>query len=456
MTNYRPNITLNEGKIAAVENIGKEKLVKNKTRLAVVILALVLIFNRSYSKGQTAQITLRVTTPKADCTYPVHATIELPGQFAEVPVEEISVVLRDQGKTGADVQGQIAINKAKAQLWWILPCEKTGSPSTWTATLSRREKTDRKSFSWKDTPADHLDLLFDGRKVMRYVYLRDTSTLQRSFETNKVFHHVFDAQGKKLLTNSDPKALYPHHRGLFIGWQKVTCRDEGYDFWGMSRNNTAQVHQKFLEQTTGPILARSKALIHWNDKDGNPIIAEERQTTAFRQKEPSILLLEFKTTLKAAKDTVLLHSNNPAKAVEHGGIQYRPHNDVAKGSKRSKTHTESIAEEDKVKYLFHVDSVNPKKVFDLPWVAMSHGLNGKHYTIQHINHPANPKPTFYSAYRAYGRFGAYFEKQIKVGKPLTLCYYIWVIESKMPERWELARRYSTLVNTPTVEVLSYE
>lgn len=410
-------------------------------------------------KGQTAlrkesigQIILRIEPPRAECNCPVNAAIELPEQFVGVPVEQIDVVLKDQD--GTSVPGQIVIDAGQAQLWWIMPCEKANLGSSWTATLERRKQARAGGFSWEDTPGEHLDLLFNGRKVMQYVYARDTSTPKRNFETNKPFHNVFDLAGKKLITNCDPEALYPHHRGLFLGWQRVTCGDEHYDFWGMNKLGTAQVHQKFLELSAGPVLARAKALIHWNDKDGNTIIAEERQVTAFAQAEPSILLMEFKTTLKAVKDTVFLHSNNPAKAVEHGGVQFRPHNDAAKASERSASYTDKVAEEDKVKYLFHYDGVDPKKDFDLPWVAMSYGLRGRHYTVQYINHPANPKPSYYSAYRAYGRFGAYFEKQIKPGQDLTACYWLWIVESKMPAREEMAGRYSSVINTRTAEALS--
>lgn len=429
---------------------------KSKIELATAVLVIVAVSGCSAVKTETAQLRLRISAPKLDCAdVPVHTTIELPEEFTQVPIEQISVVLKEKGKLGFGVPGQIALdNSGRTQLWWILPKAKANSVSSWIATLSHRKKTGKKVFSWKGKPGDYLDLLFSGRKVTRYMYARDTSTSQRTFETSKPFHHVFDAQGEKLLTNSDPNALYPHHRGLFIGWQKVESGGKGYDFWGMTKGDAAQVHQKFLDRTAGPVLAKSKSLIHWNVKNGQTLIAEERQTTVFRQPDPTILLMEFRTQLKAVNGDVLLHTNNPAKAVEHGGFQYRPHNDVAKDSKRSATYTDKLAEDVKVKYLFHKDGIDPKKDMNLPWVAMSYGLNGRHYSIQHMNPPDNPRPTYYSAYRDYGRFGAYFEKKIKAGQTLTLCYYIWVIEGKMPSREELAGKYRAFVDTPRVKVLN--
>ena len=85
------------------------------------------------------------------------------------------------------------------------------------------------TFSWQDTDGEYLDLLFDGKKVTRYMYAYDTSTEQRTFETYKPFHHVYDAEGNLLTNGPDgstayPKKgiLYPHHRGILIGWNKLT------------------------------------------------------------------------------------------------------------------------------------------------------------------------------------------------------------------------------------------
>ena len=85
---------------------------------------------------------------------------------------------------------------------------------------------------------------------------------------------------------------------------------------------------------------------------------------------------------------------------------------------------------------------------------MSHGINGRHYSVLHINHPGNPSPTVYSAYRDYGRFGPYFEKVIQPGRPLTVRYYLWVAESKMPACDELAAKYQALINPPAFKVLT--
>ena len=291
------------------------------------------------------------------------------------------------------------------------------------------------TFSWRDTDGKHLDLLLNGNKVTRYMYAHDTSTGQRTFETYKPFHHVYDAEGNRLTNGPDgeseylsKKIKYPHHRGILIGWNKLTFEGQRYDLWHMKEVH--QVHQKFVELTAGPTMARSTALIHWNGKDGKPILVEHRTITVHRQSDAKVILLDFQTELKAVRGDVLLDGDP-----EHAGVQYRAHNGVAAGGK-----------DGKATYLFHKNGIDPKKDHDLPWVAMSYGLDSGRYSVQHIDHPNNPKPTIYSAYRDYGRFGAFFKKKIAADTSLTLRYRIIVSRGEMPGRRELANRYSAYID----------
>jgi hypothetical protein len=414
---------------------------KNNIRFAKVLFVSVAILLGGVAGG-AERLALRVSAP-GDCVdVPVHVSIELPRGLADVPLEEIGVGLR-QADTGQVVPGQLVkTDEGKAELWWILPQAKASTPSAWVATLGKKSKADWDVFSWKDNKGQHLDLLFGGRKVTRYMYAYDTSTKQRTFETYKPFHHVFDASGNLLTNGPDglhpylkDKIRHPHHRGIFVGWNKLAFGGQQYDLWHMK--GVHQVHQRFLELTAGPVLARSKVLIHWNDKSGEPIIAEQRQTTVFRQGDPTVLLMDFQTELKAVRDDVFLNGDP-----EHAGLQYRAHNDVNAGG-----------EDVKATYLFHKNGTNPKKDHDLPWAAMSDGLSSGRYSVQHMNHPDNPKPTVYSAYRDYGRFGAFFKKEIGAGRTLMLRYRIWVGQGRMPKRREPANGYLAFVNAPEVEVL---
>jgi len=418
---------------------------KSRNESVLVLMTLILATSVGCSSGDTRRI--EVSPVKMDCKdIPVHTDITLTGKLANVPASQIKVELRQSG-SGTIVPGQIVIGSGKKpQLWWVIPQLKAGQSTEWVATLTPGKKPTGNTFAWQDKKGNYLDLLFNNKRVMRYMYAFDTSSKQRRLETCKVFHHFFDAQGKNLITNGPDgvnsygdEILYQHHRGLFIGWNKLECMGKTSDLWHMG-GGESQRHQKVLQQVSGPVLARLETLIHWNNKANTTIVAERRQVTAYRQDDPAIVLLDFHVELKAVGGEVYLNGDS-----EHGGCQYRPHNDVATGTGKSKKKGDAT-------YLFHRAGINPKKDKDLPWVALSYPLNDRRYNVQHLNHPGNPTPTVYSAYRGYGRFGTFFTKKIPVGETFMLNYRIWVTESEMPNRQAFAARYETFANTPEVKV----
>ncbi len=288
-------------------------------------------------------------------------------------------------------------------------------------------------FWWKDTEGKYLDLMYGKRKITRYMYDYDESSEQRIFETYKVFHHVFDEKGENLLTNGPDgenpykkSVKYPHHRGIFIGWNKLQFEGESYDTWHMSKG-VRQVHQKFLSNKGDAEKAISTALIHWKNGEGKVMVEEKRMMTVYRPGDDTIVLLDFETELKAPNGEVYLDGDP-----EHAGFQYRPHDDVAKGPA-----------DVKAKYLFHKEGTDPKKDKDLPWVALEYGLNDKRYSVQYMSDPANPNAdAVYSAYRDYGRFGEFFKHTIDDGQTLKLRYRLRITGGPLPDRKSLAIQYS--------------
>ncbi|HUU96966.1 MAG TPA: DUF6807 family protein [Phycisphaerae bacterium] len=399
------------------------------------ILATVLIVSAGAAQSDV-RLVLSVSAPESDGhNVPLHATVSLPQSLANELDEYIAVTLQEEGVPGSGVPGQIVRKDGAAELWWIAPQLKAGRAGNWVATLRVTDARVRPCFISRERAEQYLDLCWDNRPVLRYMYACDASSQERLHQTYKPYYHVFDAAGEKLLTKG-PGGLYTHHRGIFIGWNKLKHGGEEYDFWHMK--DVTQQHQRTLYLNAGPVLARLKSLIHWNDPAGKPVIAEEREASVFRQAAPTILLLEFRATLKAVAGDVFLDGDP-----EHAGVQYRAHNDVAAADQALKA-----------SYLFHEDGIDPHQDKDLPWVAMSYGLNGRRYVVQHMNHPENPKPSIYSAYRDYGRFGVFFKHRIDAGQSLSLRYRIWVVEGEPPARQEMAARHTAFTSPPKVEVLN--
>lgn len=417
--------------------------------------------------GSTARIELVVTvTADGGRDVPVFAGIDIPGALRGGAAESISVTVRSRsGGAGRKLPGQLVERGGQVELWWILPRAEVGT-TRFTATLSSARYRGRDVFAFRDTPGSHLDLAFAGRTVTRYMCAFDTSSKKRVFETYKPYHHVLDAAGTDVITKGAP-GHDPHHRGIYIGWNKLTVGPKRYDFWSM-RGNSAQVHVKFLALSSGPVLGRSVALVHWRDGGGRTIVSEERETICFRQPASArrvgtsggpdgaaIMLMEFRSRIKAVAGDMVLDGNP-----EHGGFQYRPHNDVAvnAGAAGGKQTADAAPEELKTVYEFHKDGIKTggqrlNHNRDLPWAAISYALRGRRYTVQHMNHTTNPKGTVYSAYRQYGRFGAYFKKELKAGEVLPLRYRLHVTEGPVPPRQEMIRRHAAFNRPPEVKTL---
>ena len=56
------------------------------------------------------------------------------------------------------------------------------------------------------------------------------------------------------------------------------------------------------------------------------------------------------------------------------------------------------------------------------------------YFVQHMSHPSIPKGNVYSAYRDYGRFGAYFVNKIAKDNSINLRYKFLIGKGKLAER----------------------
>ena len=266
-------------------------------------------------------------------------------------------------------------------------------------------------FSIDDKPGDHLDVLLDGKIVARYMDAHDVSTPARRTETYKVYLQVYDAQGKAPITQGADGKLFPHHRGIFMGWDHIGVNGKTYDRWHMKGGD--MVHQKFTEQKAGPDSATFTSLIHWDgDTADKPIIIEERTLTFHRGPAPVRLVIDFVTKLKSADGTTMTLDGT----VEHAGVHFRPHGDI---------------DAKQTSYLFPKENADAHKDLDLPWIAEDYTLHGKQYSIAELNHPENPRGTKISAYRDYGRFGYFPRTEIKSGETLTLKYRFLIAEGEM-------------------------
>jgi len=281
-------------------------------------------------------------------------------------------------------------------------------------------------FGFKDTKGEHLDVLLDGKVVGRYMYAHDTSTKERAHDTYKPYLHVFDAEGNAPITKG-PGGQFTHHRGIYIGWNKMSFEGKSYDRWHMKGGD--QVHQKFGEQKAAADSASFTSHVLWQaDKPDRALIEEER-TMTFRKAGPGRLIIDFTSKLTAPNGEVKLDGDP-----EHAGIHFRPANEVDTSAGV---------------YTYPKDKADAHKDTDYPWVGQTFTLNGKKHSVVEMSHPSNPTGTRWSAYRNYGRFGAFPTATINKGESLTVKYRFVIADGELPAIGAIQKSYDEFAGATT-------
>jgi hypothetical protein len=257
--------------------------------------------------------------------------------------------------------------------------------------------------------------------------------------TTKVFHHLFDATGKVQLTNG-AQGQFPHHRGIFFGFNRVSYDGKQADVWHCTRGESEQ-HVGVVKHVAGPVYGGHTVTVSWNGQDGKPFATEERTLVVFHT--PKGRLLDFASVVKTDREKVRLDGDP-----QHAGFHFRANVEVEK----TKADTYFLSPEGKGEKGKEVnwEPKGKKGPVNRPWTAMSFVIGGKRYTCVYLDHPDNPKEARQSE-RSYGRFGTYFEYDLTKDKPLSVKYRLWVQEGEVtPEQCAALSR--AFVEPPAAKV----
>lgn len=272
--------------------------------------------------------------------------------------------------------------------------------------------------------SEHADIVRpDGDPVLRYMFRRDTSTPEQTFDTAKVFAHVLAPDGETTLTKG-PGGKFPHHRGIFIGWNKIQHDGQRHDLWHV--RNTRQEHREFLQTKGDKESGTITSKIAWIGV-GDQQLIEEQRTYRITPSLDAYTLVDFTSELTATAGDLKLDGDP-----EHAGVQFRP--------------SQLVAENQSAKYTFHEEGVDPKKQRDLPWVACTFEINNQTWTVQNMSHPSNPPGAIWSAYRDYGRFGEFAVIELDQGQTVKLQYRFRVTEGRAPSREQMDQHFQAYAN----------
>ncbi len=297
---------------------------------------------------------------------------------------------------------------------------------------------DDASFVWtKDEAAGRANLMFGNQPVVRYVYPYDPSTKERLFETYKPFHHVFGPGTQTEITQGTNGKQFPHHRGVYVGWNKTGFEGQTLDFWHCTKG-AHQKHVKFLELKGDKTHGRMVAEIHWNDADGKPVIIETRTLVARREPTTNGWQLDWSSKLASQRGEISLDGDR-----QHAGFQFRAAPEV--GAKNAARFMRPANFEQKPDAIQVGDAGTPPPHIDLTWFAMNFPVGEQRFTVEYFDNPNLPKPALFSE-RPYGRFGTFFKTKVAADKPLELKYRLIVSAGEAPTVAAIQKRYDQFVN----------
>jgi hypothetical protein len=283
----------------------------------------------------------------------------------------------------------------------------------------------QQAFDWKDAEGEHPVLTYDGKPVLAYVRPKfdpaATPPKKQAMEnpTIKVYHHLFDATGKARLTNG-PEGQFPHHRGIFFGFNRISYDGKQADIWHC-RNGESEQHAGTVAQEAGPVFGGHTVKVAWNGQDGKPFAEEERTLRVYEA--PKGRLIDFESVVKTDREKVRLDGDP-----QHAGFHFRANAEVEK----TKAETYFLSPEGKGEKGKEVnwEPKGKKGPVNRRWTAMSFVIGGQRYTCVYLDHPDNPKEARQSE-RTYGRVGTYFEYDLTKDKPLKVKYRLWVQEGEV-------------------------
>jgi hypothetical protein len=244
-----------------------------------------------------------------------------------------------------------------------------------------------------------------------------------------------------LITNG-PSGLYPHHRGLFVGWRQTRYDGGEIDSWHCIKG-AHQRHLRFLDKSGDAHVGAMSAEIVWNDGKDHAVIDEIRRvsvTNLGRPSGPPAWQIDWTSQLESRRGKIELSGDR-----QHAGFQFRAAQSVAETNSATFIRPKGFPEQPTA---YEVDDrKDPNKYVNLGWLAMSYKINGKPYTVTYFEDPSLPKPSKFSE-RPYGRFGAYFQTTLIPEHPLALRYRLIVTTGSPPSRETIQSEYDSFCPPP--------
>ncbi len=263
-------------------------------------------------------------------------------------------------------------------------------------------------------PGRRVEVRLDNRLIAALIYGEGQT---------KVYLHVYGDEGEPL-TNSGltsdgkPFGLYPHHRGIFIGWNRIRSQLGVDDLWHMTRTQIKLQRLDEIRATDEEVTITATITWHSAQKDekGSDLLLTEKRKIVISRPKEKRTQIDMTFVLTAERDLTLDGD------CHHAGIHFRAVNEVAERRQETSYIWEPQLPTDGGR-------VASK---ELKWARLVFPVGKNWYACTILNAPTNPTEEL--SWRDYGRFGFFFRRSLRKGETLTVSYRFVIERLSEPER----------------------
>ena len=386
-----------------------------------------LLMKKILTAGGLSLLLLACSSPESilfDYTADSDSNVRMPSSIT-LTMQNIPDRVCLQSNVSSDpVPAQIeADTNSRVRIWWFHD-HPAGESVSYTVLSS--DECPSGGFEWDRLDGDSIQLTYNGSPVIQYEHpVFDADDIEN---TKKPFHHLFDPERNMLITKG-VGGLYPHHRGIYYGYNKIVAGDQEFDVWH-AHNGERTEHAGIIEETGGPVFGGHIVEIDWKDTEGETVLEEEREVRVTRLSDNGYMV-DLDSKLTAVYEFVELGGD-----LQHAGVQFRAAQFVADNSET----TQFIRPSDWSGFPAD-EELDEANWSNLPWNAMHFTIDNNPYTVVYMSHPSNPGDSQMSE-RRYGRFGEFIPHQLSQGETFQLRYRFWVVAGNAPSVEEIEEVYS--------------
>ena len=266
----------------------------------------------------------------------------------------------------------------------------------------------------EDLPGRIIEVRADGMRVAGFVYGEGHI---------KPYLSVYDDEGQRLTnpgidSDGDTRGRFPHHRGIFIGWNRMRSDLGMDDLWhlrGDEHMRLAEIEKLDADSKGVSMILRIEWVSSNRDDDLEGLLISERRGISISRADGRTRI-DHISEMTAARDVVL------GGDLQHAGLHFRA--DASVDGVRSQT-----------SYLWAPGDLSPSggRIIsdELRWVRFLFPLHGNWYSVTQLNHPDNHSTEL--SWRDYGRFGFFFNDELEAGEVRRMAGRFYIDKSAGPE-----------------------